>query len=156
MRLFLSAFLLLTTLPLIPALAATADTPENRRIAAEAYFKVEKPAELAGKMTQAVAAQMPEPQRTDFMNFMHDHDPVASMMPQLQDVVVKTFSVSEIEALTRFYGSPEGRAIKAKLPTYMANIMPIIQANVMAMMQSYIQTKKAQAAQQQAQPPAAH
>jgi len=46
----------------------------------------------------------------------------------IADALVATFTADEIEALTRFQGSPEGRVIMRKIPTYSATVATRMQA----------------------------
>jgi hypothetical protein len=42
--------------------------------------------------------------------------------------MVKHFTVGEINALTAFYGSAEGKSVMKKFGLYMADLMPVVQA----------------------------
>ena len=44
--------------------------------------------------------------------------------------LVKNFTVGELNAMTAFYGSPEGQSASKKFGPYMAGIMPQIQQEV--------------------------
>ena len=46
----------------------------------------------------------------------------------IADALVATFNADEIEALTRFQGSAEGRVIMRKIPTYSATVAMGLQA----------------------------
>jgi len=49
--------------------------------------------------------------------------------------MVKTFTALEINAMTSFYDSPEGRSVQAKMGTYLAEIMPLLQQEMMRALQ---------------------
>lgn len=51
------------------------------------------------------------------------------------------FTLEEIEALTAFYSTPEGRSVMEKMPDYMTDIMPFIQKQSMASLQYVMQSK---------------
>jgi hypothetical protein len=48
--------------------------------------------------------------------------------------MVKNFTTEELKALADFYGSPIGKAAMKKIGPYMADVMPIVQAEVMKAM----------------------
>jgi hypothetical protein len=45
--------------------------------------------------------------------------------------MIKRFTLAEIDALSKFYGSPEGKSIIKKFGSYMADMMPVIQSETM-------------------------
>jgi hypothetical protein len=45
--------------------------------------------------------------------------------------MVKHFTTEELKALADFYGSPVGKSAMQKFGAYMADLMPIIQAEMM-------------------------
>jgi hypothetical protein len=58
-----------------------------------------------------------------------------TLAPIYRSVYIETFSADEVEAMTRFYASPEGRSIMAKLPQAMARTMQAMQPMMQALMQ---------------------
>ncbi len=56
------------------------------------------------------------------------------------DAMTATFTVEEIEALTQFYSTPEGRSVMEKMSTYMAEVQPVIMKEVRRSMKQVMQT----------------
>jgi hypothetical protein len=55
---------------------------------------------------------------------------IAALTKAMMDAVVKNFTTDELKALADFYGSPVGKSAMQKFGTYMADIMPAIQAEI--------------------------
>ena len=47
------------------------------------------------------------------------------------DAMVKHFTTEELKALADFYGSPVGESAMQKFGAYMADLMPILQAEIL-------------------------
>ena len=62
------------------------------------------------------------------------------LAPIYRRIYTETFSAEEVEAMTRFYGSPDGRSIMAKMPQAMARSMQEMQPMLREMM---VQTEAA-------------
>ncbi len=105
------------------------DTPENRRQAAQEYLRIVPPGELMQDATDKMAESMSEPLRTNFVAAMAQVDLVRLNQAML-DGMVKRFTVPEINALSDFYGSTEGRSVMKKFGAYMSDVMPVMQAEI--------------------------
>jgi hypothetical protein len=103
------------------------DTPANRLAAAQRYLKAVPPMEMVGETLNQLASQIPEERREEFKEALTQVVTSARIEKITMDAIVKHFTVREINALTAFYGSPEGRSISKKFTAYMADVMPAIQ-----------------------------
>ena len=56
---------------------------------------------------------------------------VTKLSNAMRNSMVARFTVGEIDALADFYGSPEGKSVMKKLGLYMADVMPVIEAETM-------------------------
>ena len=120
--------LLLACASVIPAATqAPADTPANRLAAAQRYLKAVPPMEMVNQTVDQLAAQLPEDRRDEFKKTLAKVLSSDRIEKITLDAIVKHFTVKEINALTAFYGSPEGRSITKKFSSYMADVMPVIQ-----------------------------
>ena len=104
------------------------DTPENRRHAAEEYLRVVPPADLMKDTAAKVGETMPDSVRQSFVRRMTEDLDVEPLKDAMVNSMVKHFTVGEINALTAFYGSPEGKSVMKKFGLYMADVMPVLQA----------------------------
>ena len=74
-----------------------------------------------------MAKAVPEEQRSVFVPFMRrSFRPERPWEPMIA-IMAQRFSTRELNALTHFYGSPEGKSIVKKMPEFMADLMPILQ-----------------------------
>jgi Uncharacterized protein conserved in bacteria (DUF2059) len=111
---------LLLTLATITS-ASEPDTQATRLAAAERYFATIDLKSLLDKVT----SNDPEGAAIVKKHFrFEDYKQVAL------SALVKTFSTKELDAMTNFYGSPEGRSVIAKYPRYLAEVMPALMAQI--------------------------
>ena len=103
------------------------DTPANRAAAAQRYLKAVPPMELVADTVDRVASQVPEDRREEFNQALAKVVKSERIEKLTRDALVKHFTVREINALTAFYGSPEGRSITKKFGAYLADVMPAMQ-----------------------------
>ena len=104
-----------------------ADTPANRLAAAKRYLKAVPPSEMVADTLDRVADQVPAERREEFKKALAKVVSSERIEALTLQAVTKHFTVKEINALTAFYGSPEGRSITKKFSAYMADVMPVIQ-----------------------------
>jgi hypothetical protein len=125
---------LLTFLPLIIsssfAFSAT-DTPETRRREAERYLQASPPKAIFQDVADKMAANVPADQREQFKRAMTTDVDIAALTKAMTDAMVKNFTTQELKALADFYGSPVGKSAMQKFGAYMADVMPVIQAEIM-------------------------
>jgi len=107
------------------------DTPETRRREAERYLQVNPPKALFEDMAEKMAANLPPDQREQFKRVMMTQLDIAALTKAMMDAMVKDFTTDELKALADFYGSPVGKSAMQKFGTYMADIMPALQAEIM-------------------------
>ena len=107
------------------------DTPETRRQEAERYLQVSPPKALFEDMADKIAANLPPNQREQFKRIMTADLDIAALSKAMTDAMVKDFTTEELKALADFYGSPVGKSAMQKFGTYMADIMPVMQAEIM-------------------------
>jgi hypothetical protein len=72
----------------------------------------------------------PEIYRGRYVNLMKKYIDVDVLERAMLAALVKNFTVSELNALANFYGSDVGKSVMKKFGTYMADVMPAIQMQV--------------------------
>ena len=107
------------------------DTPETRRHEAERYLQATPPKALFEDMADKMAANLPPDQRDQFKKLMTSQLDIAALTKAMIDAMVKDFTTEELKALADFYGSPVGKSAMQKFGTYMADIMPTMEAEIM-------------------------
>jgi len=123
--------LLVLTLSAWSPVFSAADTPETRRKEAERYLQVSPPKALFEDMADKMAANLPADQREQFKKIMTTQVDIAALSKAMTDAMVKNFTTEELKALADFYGSPVGKSAMQKFGAYMADIMPVMQAEIM-------------------------
>ena len=123
--------LLVLTLSAWSPVFSAADTPETRRKEAERYLQVSPPKALFEDMADKMAANLPTDQREQFKKLMTTQVDIAALSKAMIDAMVKNFTTEELKALADFYGSPVGKSAMQKFGAYMADIMPVMQAEIM-------------------------
>jgi hypothetical protein len=106
------------------------DTPETRRKEAERYLQVSPPKALFEDMADKMAATLPADQREQFKKVMTTQVDIAALSKAMTDAMVENFTTDELKALADFYGSPVGKSAMQKFGAYMADIMPVVQAEI--------------------------
>ncbi len=115
--------------------AQVTDTADARRDAALKYLASVPTDTIVDDMTNELAKQIPATRRDEFVRLMKKVIPLDRIKALTVDAMVKHFTVPEIEAMTKFYGSVEGKAIMRKSGVYMGEILPRIQAEVLEALQ---------------------
>jgi hypothetical protein len=107
------------------------DTPETRRHEAERYLQANPPKAVFGDIADKMAANLPPDQREQFKRVMTTELDVAALTKAMTDTMVKNFTTEELKALADFYGSPVGKSAMQKFGAYMADLMPLLQAEIL-------------------------
>jgi hypothetical protein len=106
------------------------DNPENRTAAAERYLKAMPPRDMLQGLAARVSPNLPEKERKGFEEIMQSAELEKTVSRITMEGLVKNFTVGELNAMTAFYGSPEGQSASKKFGPYMMGIMPQIQQEV--------------------------
>jgi hypothetical protein len=130
MKLQVCVLVVLTFCAWSPVYGAT-DTPETRRHEAERYLQAVPPKALFEDMADKMAANLPADQRQQFKQMITKDLDIPALTKAMTDAMVKHFTAEELKALADFYGSPVGKSAMQKFGAYMADLMPIIQAEMM-------------------------
>jgi hypothetical protein len=107
------------------------DNPETRRLAALRYHQALPMEQMMDELTSQLAMQAPAEAREEMKKMMFDGLDFKRLRDVSVELMVKHFSAGEIDSLTNFYSSAEGRSVMQKMPTYTAELMPVIQQEVM-------------------------
>ena len=113
------------------AAAQSADSTAARRAAAQRYVTTIPSESVFDEMVATLAQQVPSNRRDEFVALMRKLVPVDAMQAVTIETMSRHFTVDEIDAMTRFQSSPEGRAIMGKLGGYMGELMPQVQREVL-------------------------
>jgi hypothetical protein len=126
--------LIIITLLVASSTYAVEDSPANRLREAERYVTATPPKELFADMAQQVAKTLPPEQRENFKATLTKNLDISALTKAMKDAMVKNFTADELKALADFYGSPVGKSAMKKFGSYMADVMPVVQAELMKAM----------------------
>jgi len=113
------------------AFAQSADSSEDRKAAALRYLKVSRTQSLMNDMIEIVSKQVPEDQREECIALMRRLVDNERLERLIVDALARHYTLAELQAMEKFYGSPEGRSIQTKLTGYLTDVMTIFQSEVM-------------------------
>ena len=106
------------------------DSPEAREQAVERYFKTFSIDELRTGMVEEFVKQLPSEKRDDFARFMNTEVRWSEIEAAAKKSLARHLTVQEIVAFTEFMEKPEGKSAMAKMKYYMADVIPVAQAEV--------------------------
>jgi hypothetical protein len=113
-------------------------SPEKAK-AIMAYLEVNSIDEMMNQMIMEILKQIPEEGREVFLAIWKNVFDKNELKSVMSNTMCQTFSLEEINALTAFYASPEGKSVMKKMPKYMAELMPYIQTLNQRAIQSAIE-----------------
>jgi hypothetical protein len=107
------------------------DTHGNRLAAARSYLEVVSMKDMMRDMVAESAKNLPENVRPSYVQYMTKAIRVEVLESTALASMAQHFTVKELKALATFYGSPEGRSAMKKFGAYMADVMPVIQQEML-------------------------
>jgi hypothetical protein len=113
------------------ASATVQDSPKARSELAERYFKLMPLSQMMKDMATEMANNMPPEQRQDFVQFMTQEIQIDVLEKAAKESMSKHMTAQELGAFVSFIEKPEGKSAMGKMKFYMADIMPIVQQEVM-------------------------
>ena len=106
------------------------DTPDNREREAVRYMLASPLSEMMADMSQQLAMNLPPDRRKAFKDLMTRHLDLIAVEKAMKAALIKHFTADELSALADFYGSESGKSAMKHFGVYMADVMPVIQAEV--------------------------
>jgi hypothetical protein len=120
------------------------DTPENRAKLADEYLKEVPVKDLLDDIAEKLAASVPENKREEFKSMLTKHFDLDALVAAEKAALAKVFTVGELNAMIQYQSTPEGKSSMKKMGAYMANLMPVIQAELRKAMQATAQEAKSE------------
>jgi hypothetical protein len=74
---------------------------------------------------------LPEAERQRFKDTLTSALDIDALTKAMVEAMVKHFTTEELKALADFYGSPVGKSAMSKFGSYMAEVMPVVQSEMM-------------------------
>ena len=107
------------------------DTQENRRAAAQRYVDVTAPMERMHELLHhSIATSVPEARRAEVYQWLRNQIRFEVLIQAMTDALVKHLTAGEIDALARFYATPDGQAIMKKHTAWNLDVMEAFRAEL--------------------------
>jgi hypothetical protein len=106
------------------------DSQSDREKAVERYFKAMPFDTMIEEASVEMAKRLPEEQRADFVSFMTTEVRFDVILTAAKASLANRLTTDEINAFASFMESPLGKSSMAKMKFYMADVMPVVQAEV--------------------------
>lgn len=110
---------------------ALEDSPENRSLEAERYLTVISPRDSFQDAAQQMSKNFSPEKREQFVKAMTQYVDVEAVVKAYKETMVKIYTADELAAMADFYGSAVGISAMKKSGAYMAEIMPVLQAEAL-------------------------
>lgn len=104
--------------------------------AAEDYWKNAQIAEMIEESMNRMSMRVPEAERAKFKADVGGKVLASGRIKKdAVEAAARTFSKGELEALSKFYASPEGRSSMEKMPAFMSQLSRIVQTELVGLME---------------------
>jgi hypothetical protein len=114
--------------------ASTGEAPAAsapKEAAADRLLAANNPKDVMSDMARKIAGQLPADKRDRYVDLMTSDDLVSRLRDKSKSAMMKHFTADEMNALADFYEKPIARSAMKKMGTYMADLLPFIQAETM-------------------------
>ena len=128
------------------AALAIEDTPENRQAQVERYLAAVPASELVLDLTEKISRNYPPWQRAVIREFMTDYVNIDAITQAMERSLLKHFTAEELKAIADLYSSTAGQSAMRKYGAYMADAMPVIQAEITRALVEFEAARAAEAA----------
>ena len=81
-------------------------------------------------MAEKLAASVPEEKREVFKSVLTKHFDLDALLAAQKQALAKIFTVGELKAMIAYQSTPEGKSSLKKMGVYMADPMPVVQAEL--------------------------
>lgn len=119
----------LVAVTFMPIMARADDSAEKVALAKEYSQLVPVDSEIATTIEQ-LALQVPVAQRVQFKAILAQTIKPEKLKAASELALIDIFTEDELEALIEFYKTPEGQAIKTKMPEYQNRLQPVLSAMI--------------------------
>jgi hypothetical protein len=104
--------------------------------AAEGYWNAAQISAMIMESMDRMAMRIPEAERAKFKAEVSDKLMASGRIKKATvEAAARTFNRKELEAITKFYASPEGRSSMQKMPQFMSQLSRIVQMELVGLME---------------------
>ena len=115
------------------------NTLKNREAQAERYLEVNSAREIFQDIAKRTQNALPESERESFLDMLTKHLDLEVLNDTMSQSLIKHFTAKEIAVLADFYSQPEAKSAMGKMGTYMADVMPVVQMEMIKAQQKALQ-----------------
>lgn len=146
-------FFLLTMLSILAVTTSTmaqdtqeADDPQmaEKLALATEYAKFVPIEQEVATAIDNIVQQVPKDDRVVFRSVLERTIKVPRIKTLSQVALAEIFTAEELRAMTAFYSTPEGQAMREKMPIYQERLKPVLEEMVREAVQSYSNQKQQQ------------
>ncbi len=119
------------------------NTPENRRLQAERYLRVNSPRDIFNNIAKQIRPMLPEAEQQTFMNMLNKYLDMEAVNDKMRTELMNHFTAEEIAVLADFYSLPAAKSAMSKMNVYMSDIMPVVQAEIFKAQQKALRDQQA-------------
>jgi hypothetical protein len=106
------------------------DTPANRSSEAERYLDAFPASEMFSDVAGNMAKAIPAEKRRAFLDAMKENLDTDALSDVMKEALVKSLTSEELRSLADLYSSPTGKSAMRKMNLCMADLAPVIQAEI--------------------------
>jgi Uncharacterized protein conserved in bacteria (DUF2059) len=122
-----AAAVLSSALALMGEAAGPGDTTEDRRAAADEFLAVVPVGEEVDALIREISHDVSSDRQDWFVEQMSRQVDLAYVRRVMMEGLIGNLTAAELKAAARFYATPEGHAVRDKLPKAIDDVMPLIQ-----------------------------
>lgn len=106
------------------------DTPEQRHLLVERYFKAVSFGDFQREMVEQMSSSIPPEHQAQFLDTMSNKVRWDSIESAAKESLARHMTVAELSAFLAFVEKPEGKSALSKMRFYMADLNPVVQQEV--------------------------
>lgn len=128
----------------MPVLAQDAESTDlaNRIQLAKQYSQVVPIQEEVRMAIENLVVQVPKDDRVLFKSILERTIKADELQKTSEMALADIFTVKELESLIAFYSTPEGKAVREKMPEYQTQLKPVLEKMIMESLEAYQRQKQ--------------
>ena len=134
MKLYVTGLSLIVAMSCAGTAAAQTDTPEARVQAVDRYFQEVSMRDMMNDMVKEISKQLPPEKRDGFENALLRNLRLDVVEAAARQSLARHLTVEEIDTFTEFLQRPAGKSAMGKMKFYMADLMPVVQQELVRAM----------------------
>lgn len=118
------------------------NTLANRKVQAERYLEVNSANDIFQDIAERTQNTIPETERQPFIDMLTKHLDLEALNTTMKKSLIEHFSAEEIAVLADFYSQPAAKSAMGKMGIYMADVIPVVQAEMFKAQQKALRSDR--------------